>query len=66
MDELRSFLELPENKRTNIIVEQKPADNINISLVFTEFKSMMATNNNTFETYGFANVKKKVSVMLLP
>ena len=53
------FLELPENKRTNIIVEQKPADNINISLVFTEFKSMMATNNNTFETYGFANVKKE-------
>jgi len=53
------FLELPEKQRTNIIVEQKPAANVNISLVFTEFKSMMAANNNTNDTHGFANVGKE-------
>ena len=52
------FLDLPEKQRTNIIVQQKPAANVNISLVFTEFKSMIATNNNTADNYGFANVKK--------
>ena len=53
------FLDLPEKNRANIIVEQKPAANVNISLVFTEFKSMMAANNNTVDTYGFANVEKE-------
>ena len=53
------FLDLPEKNRANIIVEQKPAANVNMSLVFTEFKSMMAANNNTVDTYGFANVEKE-------
>ncbi len=50
------FLDLPENEKTNIMVQQKPADNINAFLVFRDFKSILNTNYPTPTQIGFGQV----------
>lgn len=50
------FLDLPENEKTNVMVQQKPDDNINAFLVFRDFKSILNTNYPTPKQIGFGQV----------